>query len=539
MFQTTQINLINLREEELAFWSSGNNPTQLLYGLTFQEALLHLKVLYLLCDKVLAASSFYFESDITRGVTKNLKLLFDRGEILYFVDETIESYTEHGLKKIEKSPPELNAYNDACMVKQKAKELDSLRYILRRPAFSISDKIVDLWIKDINSNEIGSIGNYLTRCIDEGKRDKIKFALIDFARLRTTDFVWEYIKPKLNEIDCPSTLLNIARRRLSQMYSLATSNLLGAAVDNTDYTLLTRKSKYDTSLFISCMDVLGIKNCLYKITPMALVNLKQSIDFIVFREFYFSLIESTSYNKGESCRWLEIFKNIELNYQKDTSDNNDFINNFRFFCKSMGKIPDKFTKPLDIILSTYNIFNNLCIKHFKEKLEVLSSKNIILYNTQHKELTVISIFISHSSYDVDLAKSLVNLIIKSIKIQNDEIRCTSVPGYKFTGGTHTSIQVKQELGDSDIVIGILTVKSLESSYVLFELGAGWFQGKAIALLGDGIDYNNIPGPLREHHALKLNNRDDLFSFIDDIAQKTNKGQQSATVINRAIDDFLS
>jgi hypothetical protein len=42
------------------------------------------------------------------------------------------------------------------------------------------------------------------------------------------------------------------------------------------------------------------------------------------------------------------------------------------------------------------------------------------------------IFISHSHKDVDLASSLAKFITTVLKIESDEVRCTSVPGYEIS-----------------------------------------------------------------------------------------------------------
>ena len=39
------------------------------------------------------------------------------------------------------------------------------------------------------------------------------------------------------------------------------------------------------------------------------------------------------------------------------------------------------------------------------------------------------IFISHSHADKEIAKKLVDYLLAALKIDDDDIRCTSVPGY--------------------------------------------------------------------------------------------------------------
>ena len=152
---------------------------------------------------------------------------------------------------------------------------------------------------------------------------------------------------------------------------------------------------------------------------------------------------------------------------------------------------------------------------------------------------MISIFISHAKDDEALATKLVSLITSSLEIPQTGIRCTSVPGYKFSGATHVSSQIRKELHECKIVLGIISKNSLMSNYVLFELGAGWLLEKAYALVSDDIDFTDLPGPLIENHALKLNDRNDLFSLIEDLCKTTGYKQKTMSMVNSSVDSFLN
>jgi len=125
--------LADLKGASLGFWSSGNAPTQKVYGLDEQQVILTLKALYLVSEKVVAAASFYFESDKTRLAAHELEPLFASGDVLFFLDETIEDFGEHGRRKVEKSPKGLHAYANPKQVTLLGKQLDLLSGILRRP----------------------------------------------------------------------------------------------------------------------------------------------------------------------------------------------------------------------------------------------------------------------------------------------------------------------------------------------------------------------------------------------------------------------
>jgi hypothetical protein len=64
--------------------------------------------------------------------------------------------------------------------------------------------------------------------------------------------------------------------------------------------------------------------------------------------------------------------------------------------------------------------------------------------------------------------------------------------------------MRQDLADSELVIGVITLDSLRSGYVLHELGAAWGLKKWIVpLLGPGVDFSDVPDPLKERIAISI------------------------------------
>lgn len=149
----------------------------------------------------------------------------------------------------------------------------------------------------------------------------------------------------------------------------------------------------------------------------------------------------------------------------------------------------------------------------------------------------IKIFISHAHDDVILASRLVDLIRGCTRIESSAIRCSSVPGYGLPL-THISHQIRKELRECDIVIGLVTRNSIESDYVNFELGVGWYLNKAWALLGGDIAYTDIPGPLKEHNALSIANPSNLATLIKEICVKTSIPAEDINILNNKIENFI-
>jgi len=135
-------------------------------------------------------------------------------------------------------------------------------------------------------------------------------------------------------------------------------------------------------------------------------------------------------------------------------------------------------------------------------------------NINHK----MEIFISHSSGDSEIAEALINVIIKAFKLENKSIRCTSVPGFKLPSGASTDEQLKQEIFASKVFIGIITSTSVNSTYVLFELGARW--GSTLPLLPLICDPSGtalLKGPLKNINVLNATDASDIHQFIYDLS----------------------
>ncbi len=135
--------------------------------------------------------------------------------------------------------------------------------------------------------------------------------------------------------------------------------------------------------------------------------------------------------------------------------------------------------------------------------------------------TTTRIFISHSSADAEVARALINLIKAGLEVPTGAIRCTSVDGYKLEGGDDAPEVLRENLKGCNVVLGVLTKRSLSSSYVLMELGAAWaFRKRAIPLFGPGATFKDLPGPFKDIHGLKMDHAPDMASMIETIGKET-------------------
>src|SRR4051812_27590230 len=125
-----------------------------------------------------------------------------------------------------------------------------------------------------------------------------------------------------------------------------------------------------------------------------------------------------------------------------------------------------------------------------------------------------AVFISHSSIDAPLAQALVDLFT-TVGISAKEIRCTSLPGYQLDPGVQVGNKLRTELRRTRCVIGLLTPISLESSWVLAELGCAWGVGKqTYILLSDGVKPSDVPGPLKDVTATALSSASEMAHLME-------------------------
>jgi len=135
------------------------------------------------------------------------------------------------------------------------------------------------------------------------------------------------------------------------------------------------------------------------------------------------------------------------------------------------------------------------------------------------ESSKIRIFISHSSLDADLAEALAHLLLKALHFPSEDIRCTSVDGFRLPVGVNIDQQLRLEIEESEVLLALVTDYSLDSTYVLFELGARWILGKPLMpLLGRGATAVSLKEPLKALAALSCDHRPQIYKLIEDLGK---------------------
>jgi hypothetical protein len=156
--------------------------------------------------------------------------------------------------------------------------------------------------------------------------------------------------------------------------------------------------------------------------------------------------------------------------------------------------------------------------------EILKSEKRRIKSSPHSDATNSPavnprVFISHSSTDRELAAMLVDLLRSSLNLPAEAIRCTSVEGHRLAGGAATDSALRKDIRDCEAFIGLISATSIESAYVLFELGARWgAERHLLPLLAPTADAAILRGPLLGLNTLRCSSAADLQQMIDEMAE---------------------
>ena len=119
------------------------------------------------------------------------------------------------------------------------------------------------------------------------------------------------------------------------------------------------------------------------------------------------------------------------------------------------------------------------------------------------------VFISSTLKDVDLARDLAH------RLESAGIRVNSV-NKKLVSGVVTPIKIARELRHADEVFVILTDESVNSSSLMFEIGAAASLRKRITPVVVGLEPSEVPSLIKN---LKYIRYPDLGRYIADLERR--------------------
>jgi len=238
----------------------------------------------------------------------------------------------------------------------------------------------------------------------------------------------------------------------------------------------------------------------------------------------------------------ELLQEIYNEQERDFSEIS-IANDFKLRAKSYMRDSKELKSYLEDLQDQNLIkIGNEYIKFTGEGLDYIEKLNntdnqFQLPMNQNREFSL-DIFISHSSSDKIVAQKLIQLLRSAMNIESSRIRCTSVEGYKLEGGVNTDEQLRKEVEDNKLFIGIISKESIQSHYVLYELGARWglkLPFKPVVCSSD--DYSLLKAPLKNYHVMNLSNPADVMQLMDETAQILEKDLEKPHVYNGLINEM--
>lgn len=142
----------------------------------------------------------------------------------------------------------------------------------------------------------------------------------------------------------------------------------------------------------------------------------------------------------------------------------------------------------------------------------------------------IRVFFSHSSQDLALVGLLTDLVKEALHLEAAKIRCSSLGKFALNAGEKTSETILDEIGSAPVFIAVLTKNSIDSFYVISELGARWMSRQAIVpILSPTSDFEHcLKGPFVDLNGIRTNDRVRVQKVLEGIAQSLNRPLQPSS-----------
>ncbi len=173
---------------------------------------------------------------------------------------------------------------------------------------------------------------------------------------------------------------------------------------------------------------------------------------------------------------------------------------------------------------------------FSEQTEIAELLGAV--QNDHNVPSDVLVFISHSSKDENIVLAFVELLVAALHVPHDTIRCTSVDGYRLPAGANTDQVLKLEVRDSKTFIGLITPNSMNSAYVLFELGARWGAELHMMPVLAGVSSNALSGPLKGLNCIVATSDAQLHQLIGDVGKTLELTVQSPASYTRYLNKLV-
>lgn len=173
-------------------------------------------------------------------------------------------------------------------------------------------------------------------------------------------------------------------------------------------------------------------------------------------------------------------------------------------------------------------------------VQEIRSAEFDTFNDQQPLEEAMKIFVSHSSADKLIAEAFVDLLRSALPLTAKDIRCTSVDGYKLPAGTNSDEQLRQEVFESQAFLALLSPSSLQSIYVMFELGARWGTKRYLApVMVAGVTPSALKAPLSAIHAVSGTSEGDLYQLIETLSERLDVKPEKPAAYVKALKAFVT
>lgn len=131
----------------------------------------------------------------------------------------------------------------------------------------------------------------------------------------------------------------------------------------------------------------------------------------------------------------------------------------------------------------------------------------------------LKVFVSHSSADRDAAAAFAGLLRDALRLSARDIRCTSVSEYKLPAGANADDHLRREVFECVAFVALLSRASLNSAYVMFELGARWGAGRPMVPLRiGGLGVEVLEAPLSAMQSVDGASEIEIHSLIKTLGE---------------------
>lgn len=158
----------------------------------------------------------------------------------------------------------------------------------------------------------------------------------------------------------------------------------------------------------------------------------------------------------------------------------------------------------------------------------------------------LSVFVSHSGKDKDIANALTDLMLKAFNLTANEVLCTSVEGHRLPLSANTDEMLRRMIREAKVFVCIATNNSIGtednsgSFYVAAELGARWGMKRYLALLlAGGATGSWLKAPFTTLNALSCEDHAQVQQFIRQISPVLGRDTQPAESYFKAIEKLVT